>query len=215
MSLDGKLRKRLERALAVVDDHGTDGSRLIDDAKRLWRRVQKFLNLNLIPNPADLDALELASYALQLPFRQNKVPAVGKLGRTNLKERAEQAAEMLVGLLGEDVDESLLDRATRLLHELPHRAPMLDEARVLADAVNLEDFGITGLIQQAIQLARQGEGLAQVADGAEKREQYGYWNARLKDGFHFGPVRQMAMRRLENARTAANLLAEERAEDEP
>jgi hypothetical protein len=215
MSLDGKLRKRLERALAVVDDHGTDGTRLIDDAKRLWRRVQKFLNLNLIPNPADLDALELASYALQLPFRQNKVPAVGKLGRTNLKERAEQAAEMLVGLLGEDADELLLDRATRLLHELPHRAPMLDEARVLADAVNLEDFGIAGLIQQAVQLSRQGEGLKQVAEGAEKREQYGYWNARLKDGFHFEPVRQMAMRRLENARTAAKLLAEELAEDEP
>ncbi|HSV12610.1 MAG TPA: hypothetical protein VLI90_00010 [Tepidisphaeraceae bacterium] len=216
MSLDGKLRKRLERALAVVDDHGTDGTRLIDDAHRLWRRVQKFLNLNLIPNGpngADLDALELASYALQLPFRQNKVPTVGKLGRTNLKERAEQAAEMLLGLLGDDVDESLLDRATRLLHELPHRSPMLDEARLLADAVNLEDFGVTGLIQQAVQLSRQGEGLMQVAEGAEKREQYGYWNARLKDGFHFDPVRQMALRRLENARTAAKLLAEEMAED--
>jgi hypothetical protein len=101
------------------------------------------------------------------------------------------------------------------MHELPHRSPMLDEARVLADAVNLEDFGIAGLIQQAVQLSRQGEGLKQVAEGAEKREQYGYWNARLKDGFHFEPVRQMAMRRLENARTAAKLLAEELAEDEP
>jgi hypothetical protein len=215
MSLDGKLRKRLERALAVVDDHGTAGSRLIDDAKRLWRRVQRFLRLNLIPNGADVDALEMACYALQLPFRQNKVPTVGKLGRTNVKERAEQAAEMLLGLLGEEADESLLDRATRLLHELPHRSPMLDEAKVLADAVNLDDFGVSGLVQQAIQLARQGDGLSQVAEGAEKREQYGYWNARLKDGFHFEPVRQMALRRLENARTAAKLLGEELADDEP
>src|SRR5262249_17391047 len=155
----------------------------IDDGKRLWRRVQRFLNLNLIPNGADVEALEMACYALQLPFRQNKVPTVGKLGRTNVKERAEQAAEMLLGLLGDEADESLRDRATRLLHELPHRSPMLDEARILADAVNLDDFGVTGLIQQAIQLSRQGDGLAQVADGAEKREQYGYWNARLKDGF--------------------------------
>jgi hypothetical protein len=214
MPLDGKLRKRLERALSVVDDHGTTGPRLVDDAHRLWQRVQRFLRLNLIPSENDTDALELACFALQLPFRQNKVPTVGKLGRTNLKERTEQAAEMLLGLLGDEVDESLLDRATRLLHEVPHRSPMLDEAKVLADAVNLDDFGVTGLILQAVQLSRQGDGLSQVAEGAEKRDQYGYWDARLKDGFHFEPVRQMAIRRLANARAAAKLIAEEMAEDQ-
>jgi hypothetical protein len=214
MPLEGKLRKRLERALTVVDDHGTTGARLVDDAQRLWQRVQKFLKMHLIPDVGETDALELACYALQLPFRQNKVPSVGKLGRTNLKERAEQASEMLLGLLGEDVDEGLLDRATRLLHELPHRSPMLDEAKVLADAVNLDDFGVTGLIIQAVQLSRQGDGLMQVAEGAEKREQYGFWDARLKDGFHFEPVRQMAIRRLANARAAAKLIADELADDQ-
>jgi len=215
MPLDGKLQKRLERALRVVDDHGTTGSRLIDDAHRLWNRVQKFIGLNLIPQTTHGDALELGCHALQLPFRQNVVPAVGKLGRTNLKERAEQAAEMLVSQLGDAIEESLLDRATRLLQELPHRSPMIDEAKLLADAVNLEDFGVTGIIQQTVQLTRQGDGLMQVVEGAEKRDQYGYWDARLKDGFHFEPVRQMALRRLENARAAAKLLAEELAEDRP
>ena len=215
MPLDGKLHKRLERALRVVDDHGTTGSRLIDDARRLWDRVQKFIGLNLIPQTTHADALELGCHALQLPFRQNVVPAVGKLGRTNLKERAEQAAEMLVSQLGDSIEESLLDRATRLLQELPHRSPMLDEAKLLADAVNLEDFGMIGIIQQTVQLTRQGDGLMQVAEGAEKRDQYGYWDARLKDGFHFEPVRRMALHRLENARAAAKLLAEELADDRP
>jgi hypothetical protein len=54
-----------------------------------------------------------------------------------------------------------------------------------------------------------------VADGAEKREQYGYWDARLKDGFHFEPVRQMAKRRVEHAREVARLLLEELKEDQP
>src|SRR5580658_453378 len=85
MPLDGKLYKRLERALRVVDDHGTTGSRLIDDAQRLVRRVRRFLGLNLIPQTSQDDALELGCYAVQLPFRQNVVPAVGKFGRTNLK----------------------------------------------------------------------------------------------------------------------------------
>src|SRR5206468_991965 len=104
-------------------------------------------------------------------------------------------------------------RATRVLHEMPHRSPILDEAKLLADAVNLDDFGVTGLTQQIVQLARQGEGVVQLADGLDKREQYHYWEARLKDGFHFEPVRHIARRRLESARQVARLLMEELKED--
>jgi hypothetical protein len=178
--------------------------------------VQRFLKLDLIGNEPDTEALELACYGLQFPMRQLKTLPVGKFGRINLKDRAEQSAELLVSLLGSDssLDEALLDRATRLIHEMPQRSPMLDEARLLADAMNLDDFGVTGLMMQMIQLSRQGDGVAQLAEGAEKREQYGYWEARLKDGFHFEPIRQMARRRLENARTAASLLLGELKEDE-
>ena len=49
---------------------------------------------------------------------------------------------------------------------------------------------MVGLVNRAIQLGRQGDGVKQVAEGNEKREQYGYWEARLKDGFHFEPVRK-------------------------
>src|SRR5262249_30392561 len=136
-------------------------------------------------------------------------------GRTNLRERAEQSAELLVSTLADDVEEELLDRATRLLLETPHRAPMLEDARILADAMNLDDFGLVGLVGQMIQLARQGDGVMQLTEGLEKREQYGYWEARLKDGFHFEPVRQIAKRRLARARQVATMLAEELKEDEP
>ena len=55
----------------------------------------------------------------------------------------------------------------------------------------------------------------QVNEGNTKREEYGYWEARLKDGFHFEPVRKLARKRLENAREAARLLAEELGGDVP
>jgi hypothetical protein len=214
MSLDAKLKRRITAALNVVDEQaGTKGPRLVDDATRLWNRVQKFVALHLVGEP-DLDALEMACYALQLPLRQPKPPVSGKLARTNLKDRTEQAAELLVTLLENDADEELLDRATRVLHEAPHKSPMIEDAKLLADAANLDDFGVIGLINQTIQLARQGDGILQVADGAEKREQYGYWEARLKDGFHFEPVRQMAKARVEHARRVAALLLEELKQDQ-
>lgn len=212
MSLDAKLRKRLSQALDNVDEHGTRGPRLIDDAQRLWKRVQRLISLDLVAD-SDLPALELACYALQFPMRQSRPPSSGKLGRTNLRERTEQAAELVISTLN-DVEEELLDRASRLLHETPHRSPMLEDARLLADAINLEDFGVTGLVAQMVQLARQGDGLLQLAEGSEKREQYGYWEARLKDGFHFEPIRQIARRRLARARQVATMLKEELNEDQ-
>jgi len=212
MSLEARIRKQVARSLETFEEQSKRGPRLVDDAQRLWRRVQKFISLDLTAEP-DLEALELACYALQLPMRQAKPPSTAKLGRTNLRERAEQAAELLVST-GEGIDETLLDRATRVLQEMPHRTPVIEDAKLLADALNLEDFGVIGLIGLMTHLARQGDGILQLADGAEKREQYGYWEARLKDGFHFEPVRQIARRRLEHARKVATMLSEELKEDQ-
>ena len=188
MALDAKLRQRLEEALGVVDDHGTAGPRLLDDADRLWGRVGRFIAMNLVPAEGlDLDGLELACYALQLPQRRTRTLPTGKQQRGTVRKAAEEAAELLLGVAGNDADELLLDRTARMLHEMPHRSPMVDEARLLADAVNLDDFGAVGVALQMIQLARHGEGPMQLAEGCEARELYNYWDARLKDGFHFEP----------------------------
>ena len=211
--VDAKIRQRMQRLLGVVDEHDTTGPRLVDDAARLWRRVQRFLKDGLIGADVNAEALELACYALQLPMRERKLLPTGKLGRTSLKDRAEHAAELLVSQLGETASEELLDQSTRILQELPQRTPVLDEAKLLADALNLDDFGATGLFAQAMQMSRTGDGVKQVAEGCEKREQYGYWDARLRDGFHFPPIREIAKRRLEAARAACKLLTDELNED--
>ncbi len=214
MSLQPALRKRLEQVLSTVEDHGSLGPRLKGDAARLWGRINKFISMNLINPQVDRDALELACFALQLPARQGRGIVAGKLGRTNLKDRCEQSAELLVSLMGTEIEESLLDRTTRLLHEIPHRNPVIDEAKLMADALNLDDFGLIGLIIQAVQIGLQGEGVADLAVASEKREEYGYWEARIKDGFHFEPIRNLAIKRLSTSRKVAKMLAEELREDQ-
>ena len=212
--LDKALQEHLAKVLAV-DDSGAKGTRPGDDAQRLWRRVERLMSMHLIAPDIDRTPLELACYALQLSMRQTKgTPAAGRLGQTILKDRAEQAAELLITAVTDLADEALLDRTTRILRELPQRAPRLPEAKLLADAVNLDDFGIVGLMLAAMQLARQNAGLTQVAEGYAKRQQYGYWAARLKDGFHFEPVRQIARERLKHAEEMARLLLIELEEDQ-
>ncbi len=218
MSFDEKLRRRLEQLLAVVDEReGRDavGPRLMDDAQRLWRRVRNFIAMGLVTAAPDVEALELACMAIQLPMRSIKAAAGGRMGRISLRDRAEQAAELLTESVGGEIDESLLDRTARLLHETPQHPPVMEDAKLLADAVNLDDYGVIGFTLQSIQLARQGDGVAQLIDGLAKREQYGYWEARLKDGFHYEVVRQIARKRLDHLRQTAALLTEELVEDGP
>ena len=213
VELDAKIKQLLEKALTKVDEHETRGPRLVDDAVRLCGRVHAFLDMKILPGEINLASLEIACYAVQLPLKQQKLLPTGKLGRGNLKDRTEQAAQLLVAGFADHIDGDLLLHTAQLLHEMPQRNPTLDEARLLADVVNLDDFGITGLLLQTIYLCRAGGGVTQVGDGLEKREQYGYWGARLKEGFHFEPVRQIARRRLEHTRQTAALLLKEMTED--
>jgi hypothetical protein len=214
MPLDAKLISRLHKSLAVVDESGVAGRRLLDDAGRLWDRVRRFIGMSLVPSPGlDLESLELACFALQLPERRQRVMSTGRPTRSTLRERTEEAAELLIGVASPEASEALLDRTVRILHEMPERSPMLEESKLLADAFNLGDFGMTGLLDLAIQTGAHGDGVSQLADGLEKRDQYGYWESRLKDGFHFHAIRELAKARLENARKTAALLRAEMHDD--
>jgi len=213
--VEAKLEHHLHRLLTVVEAGGARGLRLIEEGKRLCKRVRRFVqSMKLVDGEVDDDALELACFALQLPSRSVKHLTHGRLGQVSLKDRSEQAAELLISTAEEYVEPELLERATAILREMPQRQSKSDEARLLADAVNLDDFGVTGLIMQAMQLSRQNAGVEQVADGFEARRQYGYWEARLKDGFHFEPVRKLARERLKRATQMVDLLLSELREDQ-
>jgi hypothetical protein len=208
MSLESNLQKRVARILRSLDECAAEGPRLMDDATRLWRRLLKMQAI--VPANTDPAALELACYALQLPFCGDKAAKNKSPLRTRLRDRSVLAIQLLPKFFDEaHPDQSLLDRTIALLEQMPDREPKSLDARLLADAVNLEDFGVSGMILQTIQLSRTGDGLAQLIDGAEKRELYGYWDARLRDGFHFESARKIAEQRLEHARAATKLLMQE------
>src|SRR4051812_44638938 len=105
MVLDANLRTRLTEALRSVDDRGTTGPRLRDDAIRLWRRVQKLMAMGLVQvgDTGEREALELSCYALQLPMRRGGGRAGSRRGRSAmplLRDRCEEAAESLVAEFG-------------------------------------------------------------------------------------------------------------------
>ncbi len=216
MTLDARVRRRAREALSteVGPVEPVVAARLADDARRLWRRLRKLAASGTVRNPVDEPALELACWALQLPMRTSDLPTNGPMGIVNLRERTERAAQLLVEELGEHIDATLLDRTIRLLQESPHKPPVLEEAKLLADATNLDDFGVVGVLKHAAEAGRRGGGIDALAKNFAKQLEYGYWQARLADGFHFAASRSIARRRLDNARRLFGMLDEERREDD-
>jgi hypothetical protein len=192
---------QLNALLSTVDPHGTTGRRLLDNSSRLCSLTHHLLSLNLIPPPTDTAAIDLACSALQLTLRH---PQPQRSPMT-LRDRAESAVELLISSVQSGEDGPLLDRACQLLQQIPQRAPATPEARLLADAVNLEDFGLTGMLSLMVSLAVAGDGITQLAEACSTREQYGYWDARLAR-FHFPAVRELATRRLASARQFCAML---------
>lgn len=211
MEIDDRLIRQFE-ALLARDESDRPTPRLIHDARRLAARARALAPRAGIVQP-DLHAIALACLALQLPMRTVNALAVGKFGQINLRERCAQAAELLVTLFKPHVDAGLLERTTRLLNDLPVRSTPNVSARLLADTINLEDFGLIGLFGSAMLAASRGHGIDVVIEGHRMRDAYGYWEARLRDGFHFAAIRAIAERRLDAARSALKSLEHELREE--
>jgi hypothetical protein len=84
----------------------------------------------------------------------------------------------------------------RILSEYRIKKTTLPEAQLLADAVGLEDVGLVGLWNQTRVFHAAGKTLEQIVKLWTTQRQYGYWNSRLADGFHFAASRAVAERRL-------------------
>jgi len=107
-------------------------------------------------------------------------------------DAAELAADQLKELLGQDD----LDRMIRILQEQRHRETKMPEARLLSDSLALEEFGLIGLWNQSRQFHASGKTLEQLLKLWKAQHDYGYWESRLRDGFHYEASRRTAKDRL-------------------
>lgn len=107
-------------------------------------------------------------------------------------DAAETAADQMKDLLPA-ADSDLM---IRILKEHRKRDTQLAEAKLLADALALEEFGLIGLWNQSRQFHGAGKTVEQLLKLWKAQHDYGYWESRLRDGFHFEISRRVARERL-------------------
>jgi hypothetical protein len=112
-------------------------------------------------------------------------------------DAAELASDHLKNLLPPDD----LDLLARILREHRRRHTDLPEARILADALCLEEFGLIGLWHQMRTFHAQNKSPEQLLKLWRAQHDYGYWDTRLRDGFHYPATRAAAQARLSHMDT--------------
>jgi hypothetical protein len=178
------------KALTTKLPGQTDPARYAQDrATRVVRCVER-----LAPAVgARVDRVDLAKIAaLYAAVAQNVVGPGKSADDAAYDDAAEIAADGLKDLL----PQADLDLMIRILHEHRRRDTHVVEARLLADALALEEFGLVGLWNASRQFHAAGKTLEQLIKLWKAQHDYGYWESRLRDGFHYEVARRAAKDRL-------------------
>ena len=206
------IKQIAEQALLIKTSAGGNDSFLLDRAERLIRNVNLICHLPELANAGfqvDKTSLLAAAYfydaalAKWISTKRNgqhffysdrKIDGMSDLSRTILEEK-------LAGVL----DKSKINKISEIIAETNEHFTKMTEAMILSDARNLDDMGAAGLINDLRRSITEGKTISDILGGWQRKIDYNYWQARLRESFRFESVRKIAEKRF----TAANYFMNE------
>lgn len=178
-------------------------SGLWDQAKRLLRIAGIICDLPELTGPdlpIDRLALSGAVYFCNADLAETEA---GK----NLKTKSSpepsrlDSAKISAGIAAEklhgQLSEQKVNKISRIIIESGNKLTTSNEAKILSDAQNLDDMGIVGLFSRLRNSSVHGQGPSDILRSWKKKIDYGYFQARLEDSFHFESVKRIAKKRFE------------------
>jgi len=192
-----------EQVLVKPAQHGGLDKSIWDRSKRLVRYVDLICQMSeLIESAVQIDyfCLRSAGYLSYAGLVSYSKPGAGEEGRGGCDNSRNNflghSAEIAAGWLAGKVDSIKIEKICRIITESADNLSRMTEAMILSDARNLDDMGVTGLFKEIKRYAFDGRGETEAVGSWQKKLDYGYWQARLKEGFRFESVRRVAEQRL-------------------
>jgi len=126
---------------------------------------------------------------------------------------AEDVKQYSAELAGDRLRGKVPARQLELVQEIirrTHDATIdLPGAKILSDADSLDDIGALGVWRDLRRYVLEGRAVEDAIRAWQRREQYGYWQARVRDAFNMVTARRLAESRLAGARAFMEQLARE------
>jgi len=198
-----RIQRLAEEVLTFQVSSGHIERWLWDRAKRIARNAEQISKLPELTKKGvsiDLFALLAAAYLSDAGYRLF-TQMEGKTGWATLQLQGKQLRENSIQIIkGKEKDpclEGKTDLICRIIAESENRSTQLLEARVLSDARMLDEIGALGIVHEIRRCILQGKGPGALLEGWDRRIEYRYWEARLKEGFYFPSVRRIAQDRFE------------------
>jgi hypothetical protein len=139
--------------------------------------------------------------------RTSAVYTAATLSADDVKEySAELAGDRLQGKVPARQLESVQD----IIRHAHDPAAKVGEATILSDADSLDDMGTLGVWRDLRRSILEGRAVEDAVRVWQRREQYGYWEGRMRDAFKLQTARRLAESRLAAARAFMEQLAHER-----
>ncbi len=196
-----EIRNRARRDLIIpTGDGGKDvflwerSARITDTAFRIYRLREAEHEVHELVLAA-VGLYHDAGWVVQVKDRSVRREAVACRLTTPMQRElgADLMEHSLVGLL----PNGQLHHASQAIRMLSDHDVDLPEARIVAEADNLDAFGALAFWNLARKHSADGKGLANALETWRTQKQYGYWMARINDSLRFPEVREIARRRLE------------------
>lgn len=210
------VKQQAQELLTYKTASDTQSSCLWHRAQRLVRtasyisQLSELMDTNLLIDRFSLSAAAYFSdtgfekYALANSLSITEV--IADMPNNNIKDySARIAAQTLEGKL----PEQKIQRIVKIISESADRFTNVTEAMILADAQSLDDMGIAGAFNEMRRYAIQGKSCQDFIEGWNRKIEYQYWDARIKEGFRFDSVKEIALQRLESANAFVAQLADE------
>jgi HD superfamily phosphodiesterase len=194
---------------------GREDTFLFDHSMRVMRVAERLSHCREVASWR-LDRFALAVAAL---FHQAALVRLEEERRTSTvysaaTMSADDVKEYSAELAGDRLQGKLPPRQLELVQDIIRHAhdpaTAVGEATILSDADSLDDMGALGVWRDLRRSILEGRAVEDAVRVWQRREQYGYWEGRMRDAFRLQTARRLAESRLSAARAFMQQLSAER-----
>lgn len=216
MSQLDTVRRLAQQILTVSASNGDPDNSLWDHAQRLVLNVEYISRLPELANSGlqiDRFSLTTAAYfcdaALAGYADAHNAAAPLALADVNPDNLREFSTQIVAEKLADTLPGPKIDKINKIILESGNHLTEMTEAMILSDAHSIDDMGVVGIFNESRRYVIHGRGVSDALKSWKRKIDYRYWNARLKESFHFQSVRNLAAQRFTTAEHFMNQLSVE------